>query len=137
MSTISETAQTTQDEYNYITKGINVQLEDGLDMKKGYTFVDYGTYELSEGTRKRTVEFKGLVKVGNTKPSAIKMIYKRTVPSSGYEQYVCIPSTDAPAEIWKQTNEVIKNFDKLGDPAELYRAFIYGLMKFVAQQTAM
>lgn len=27
--------QTTQEEYNYITKGYKIQLESGLDMKKG------------------------------------------------------------------------------------------------------
>lgn len=32
--------QTTEEEYNYLTKGYKVQIESGLDMKKGYEFKD-------------------------------------------------------------------------------------------------
>ena len=38
----SNPAPTTEEEYNYLTKGYKVQTESGLDMKKGYTFVDLG-----------------------------------------------------------------------------------------------
>jgi len=33
---------TTQEEYNYITKGYKIQVESGLDMKKGYILTELG-----------------------------------------------------------------------------------------------
>ena len=35
-----ETSKTTEEEYNYMTKGYRMQLEGGLDMKKGYVTDD-------------------------------------------------------------------------------------------------
>ena len=40
-------APTTEEEYNYLTKGYKIQVESGLDMKKGYSLIDMGTYQLS------------------------------------------------------------------------------------------
>jgi competence CoiA-like predicted nuclease len=39
---LAQVPQTTEEEYNYMTKGYKVQLESGLDMKKGYVFEDMG-----------------------------------------------------------------------------------------------
>ena len=44
-----KTAVTTEEEYNYMTKGYRMQLEGGLDMKKGYIIgtestINVGTY---------------------------------------------------------------------------------------------
>ena len=33
---------TTEEEYNYVTKGYPTQISEGLDMKKGYSFKDLG-----------------------------------------------------------------------------------------------
>ena len=37
---------TSEEEYNYITKGYKVQVETGLDMKAGYHFKDLGDWGL-------------------------------------------------------------------------------------------
>lgn len=123
-------SQTTQEEYNYLTKGYKVQIESGLDMKKGYTFTDYGVYEIKEGSQTRQCEFKGLVKDGQTKPCAVLMIFKRTDIPNGTVYYICIPSANADESIWAQTNNLIRNYT---DVPSLYRAFINGLMRFSAQ----
>lgn len=73
ISITSSFAQTTQEEYNYITKGYKVQLESGLDMKKGYSFKDLGNSTVTSGYEKRTTEFKALLKEGQSKPVAIMM----------------------------------------------------------------
>jgi hypothetical protein len=121
-------SQTTQEEYNYITKGYKVQIESGLDMKKGYSFVDLGKWSLSHSSEKRECEFKGLVRQGKTKPCAVMMIYRRTDISDGVVMYICIPSNDSPVEIWNQTlnfiNENCKNNDKLQN------TMIWALMHF-------
>lgn len=40
-------AQTTEEEYNFVTIGFKVQLESGLDMKKGYALKDLGSWSLN------------------------------------------------------------------------------------------
>ncbi len=37
---------TTLDEYNYLIKGYKIQIESGLDMKKGYYLTDVGTQQI-------------------------------------------------------------------------------------------
>ena len=39
---ISVPAPTSEEEYNYLTKGYKVQIESGLDMKKGYALHNMG-----------------------------------------------------------------------------------------------
>ncbi|RYE27090.1 MAG: hypothetical protein EOP48_34690 [Sphingobacteriales bacterium] len=40
---------TTQEEYNFMTKGYKQLLESGLDMKKGYVLSDTAAFTTSEG----------------------------------------------------------------------------------------
>ena len=89
MAALPLCAQTTQEEYNYLTKGYKTQIESGLDMKKGYKFIDYGVYEIKEGNQTRQCEFKGLIKDGQTKPCAVLMILNALIyPTVQYIIYV-------------------------------------------------
>jgi len=133
-SITSSFGQTTQEEYNYITKGYKVQLESGLDMKKGYSFADLGNSAVTSGTEKRTTEFKALLKEGQSKPVAIMMIYRRTDISNGAVMYVCIPSQDAPKEIWSQTMDFISANFKNNDI--MLQTVIWGLMKFGSKEAS-
>jgi hypothetical protein len=130
IGTVRVAGQTTQEEYNFITKGYKVQLDSGLDMKKGYLFTDYGKYSLSFGSEQRECEFKGLTRQGQTKHCAIMMIYRRTDIPNGQVFFICIPSADAPDEIWKQTLKVI-NTDLAGTKnLPLMQTVIWALMRF-------
>jgi len=133
-SITSSFGQTTQEEYNYITKGYKVQLESGLDMKKGYSFADLGNSAVTSGTEKRTTEFKALLKEGQSKPVAIMMIYRRTDISNGAVMYVCIPSQDSPKEIWSQTMDFISANFKNNDI--MLQTVIWGLMKFGSKEAS-
>lgn len=124
--------QTTQEEYNYITKGYKVQVESGLDMKKGYSLTDLGKWSIPTGTVVRQCEFKALIKTGQIKPSAIMMIYNRT--DNGTKFYICIPSSDASNEIWNQTLDFIKTTFKEND--SMLQVVIWALMKFSSQEVA-
>jgi hypothetical protein len=126
-------SQTTQEEYNYITKGYKIQLESGLDMKKGYSLSELGSWGLTHGTEKRNCTFKGLVRDGQTKPSAIMLIYKRTDIANGAVFYICIPSQDAPENIWNQTLSFIN--ENFKDNIQLNNTVIWALMKFASQET--
>jgi hypothetical protein len=117
-------APTSIEEFNYLTKGYKVQIESGLDMKKGYSFKLLGTYK--QGAR--NFEFKGLYRDSENKPCAILVVYA----FEGYQtQYYCIPSNDASPEFWQRT---YKDFAPLSDDAQ--NAFILVLMKLAMLQTA-
>ncbi|MDO9137091.1 MAG: hypothetical protein Q7U21_04665 [Lutibacter sp.] len=134
LSITSSFGQTTQEEYNYITKGFKVQLESGLDMKKGYSFVHMDHSAVTSEKEKRSTDFKALMKVGQTKPSAIMMIYKRTDIANGAIIYVCIPSPDASKEIWQQTMDFISAKFKNNDV--MLQTVIWGLMQFSSKEAS-
>ena len=126
--------QTTQEEFNFITKGYKVQIESGLDMKKGYSFVEYGDWGLNKGTERRSCTFSGLVRLGESKPCAILLQYQRTDIENGANYYICIPSANSSEDIWNQTLDFISlNFNT--QPAA-QQAVIWGLMKFASLQAA-
>lgn len=86
--------QTTLEEYNYITKGYKIQLESGLDMKKGYEIQNLD----EKSTNERKAELKVLfrIKNGSKEIAAYIVIYKRgTLPT----EYICIPNPNSNAEI--------------------------------------
>jgi hypothetical protein len=92
--------QTTLEEFNYVTKGYKVQIESGLDMKKGYE-IENVDEETSGG---RTVILKKLIKTttNQKKTVAYMLTYKK---GSGATEYICIPQPSSDKEIidlyWK------------------------------------
>jgi hypothetical protein len=92
--------QTTLEEYNYVTKGYKVQLESGLDMKKGYELENVDEATAGE----RTVTLKKLIKTttNQKKTVAYMLTYKK---GSGTTEYICIPHPSSDNEIidlyWK------------------------------------
>ena len=84
---LSGISQTSMEEYNYITKGYKVQLESGLDMKKGYEFEDLNTHKAGI----RTASLKKLVKVnaGKKQTAAYMIVYQK---EQSPKEYFCIPS---------------------------------------------
>ncbi len=102
-------------------------------MKKGYTLVDLGKWGLVAGTENRECVFKGLMRSGQTKPCGIMMIYQRTDITNGVTWYICIPSADAPAELWQQTlNFINENFK---DNNAMIQTIIWALMKYGSQES--
>lgn len=123
---------TTQEEYNYITKGYKVQLESGLDMKKGYFFKELNGGKTTKGSEKRQCEFKALYRENSNKPCAILMVYKRTDISNGAEYYLCIPSVHSSDEIWDLAFKDL--IAKVGNSAAMMDVtMIWGLMKCLSQ----
>jgi len=116
---------TTQEEYNYITKGYQVQIESGLDMKKGYSFVDYGKWG---NKRDGICTFKGLMRQGETKPCAIMMIHTF---NENNNRYYCIPSAKSSQEIWDQLNPALND---ISNSSVRSRTIIWALMLFSSQE---
>ena len=126
---------TTEEEFNFITKGYKIQIESGLDMKKGYTFEDYGDWGLTKGTEVRNVEFKGLFRTGQTKPCAIMMIYKRTDITTGATYYLCIPSPVQAMKFGKKALDLLNETITDNTPLTMQKTFIWALMKFSSMQS--
>lgn len=129
LSTFTIDAQTTLEEYNYVTKGYKETVEKGLDLKKGYRFVDlhenYTTNTSDKGTIKRTMLFKGLYRDGENTPCAIMVIYNRS--DNGFKEYVCIPHFNSDKEIWDMYAKQMKSYT--GEGAD---AMLWGLGKSAA-----
>lgn len=83
--TTDKPAPTTEEEYNFITKGYKVQIESGLDMKKGYKFQDEGT--VSRG--KCDFQFKLLIREAKNEIAGYLVIAHSR--NTGKTYYVCIP----------------------------------------------
>ena len=87
-------AQTTLEEYNYVTKGYKVQIESGLDMKKGYEFEDVESQTTNERTAKLKVLYR--TKSGKKEIAAYMIVYYKT---GNAKQYICIPHPSSEEDI--------------------------------------
>lgn len=89
--------QTSLEEYNYVTKGYKVQIESGLDMKKGYEFAEIDTVS----TKIATAEIKILYRIKDSKKviAAYMIIYKRTGRTT---EYICVPNPNSDEEIMQK-----------------------------------
>jgi hypothetical protein len=101
---------TTWEEYNYLTKGYRIQIESGLDMKKGYKLVFIADHAHIFDGIKRRMRFSALIRDKESSPCAILMVYKNL--KSEQSEYVCIPNHMANYGIWEAYNEKLKNFQK-------------------------
>lgn len=116
-------APTTTEEYNYLIKGYKTMLEAGLDMKKGYSFKELGTFTNSS----RNCNFKALYRDKETKPCGILCVFKRL---DGGLCYLCIPTFDASQELWNKTiNDINNCFDNAGAS----KSFNIFLMKLISE----
>jgi hypothetical protein len=81
-----KTLGTNLEEYNYVTKGYKVQIQSGLDMKKGYDVKLINSYEI-EG---RKVVYYELIKDGKDLRAIMSVFTGR----DGRTSYFCIPLGD-------------------------------------------
>jgi hypothetical protein len=93
-------APTTGEEYNYITKGYQTQVTEGLDMKKGYHFKDMGA--IKNGNYNFT--FKLLIRESTNEMAGVLVIAQSLVWKKVY--YLCIPhgNQDLANRYWSQLN---------------------------------
>ncbi|MBB1194998.1 hypothetical protein DNC80_15135 [Flavobacterium sp. SOK18b] len=79
-------ASTNQKEYNYLTKGLKIQRESGLDIIAGYDLLEAG--KVSIGTQ-YSFSFSNLIEKSTGNLKAISVVVTSTVTKSTY--YLCIP----------------------------------------------
>lgn len=113
--------QTTQEEYNFITKGYRFTIDYGLDMKRGYTMKSIKNYQLS-GNASANIQglFRGSEQLAG---------YLVTIKDGVFEKDICIPTEQSSTEIWKQYEELLQSL-----PITTQRKFIVALSKFLSQK---
>jgi hypothetical protein len=97
--TIKVPAPTSEEEYNYLTKDYKVQIESGLDMKRGYVFHDMGV--MKQGNHTFTI--KGLMRESKNELAAMFFITKSNLTGKVY--YTCLPIGN-PELFARYSNEV-------------------------------
>lgn len=97
--------QTTLKEYNYVTKGIQVALDAGLDMKEGYELRNVGQTTVtdlfsnwSSEDRNEMVGFHILIREDGTVASYL-LTHNGSVGNHDFIQILCIPTGKTDAEI--------------------------------------
>ena len=121
-------SQTTEEEYNYVSKGYKIQLESGLDMKKGYRFENVDSWGLDYGAFQREASFKYLYRDGEDIPCATMMKLYRT--DTDYEQYLCIPHYNSSEDIWKRTLQDFKSATE--DWTKASHGYAWGMIKMIS-----
>jgi hypothetical protein len=94
--------QTTLEEYNYVTKGYKVQIESGLDMKKGYEFTSIDTVSTKIATAEMKILFR--LKENKKEIAAYLIVYKR---EGRNVEYICIPHPKSENEILQKYYSVL------------------------------
>lgn len=118
-------AQTTMEEYNYLTKGYAIQMESGLDMKSGYKMVD--VMKIGEEN-----ELKKLVRTRDESVSAYLIIYTTSLDDGSiggyrFKEYICIPNPNSHEDILLSYTE---NIGSNNDSVRLFNiimALTFGL----------
>jgi hypothetical protein len=102
-SSLINIAPTTIEEYNYLTKGYKIQIESGLDMKKGYHFEDIGEHQIG------TYDFKmkNLIRETANELAGVLIITYST--TSGITYYSGIPINNS-----KLLDQYAKDISKMG-----------------------
>lgn len=105
-------AQTTMEEFNYVTSGYKMQLAGGLDMKKGYRFEDLFSHDTRSASTGdvRTTQFKALFREGQQRPCAVMCILSNTSQTS--KEYLCIPSYSSEPDVWNLAMKRILEFSE-------------------------
>lgn len=125
LSVVLLNAQTTEEEYNYLTKGYKIQLESGLDMKAGYKLNLITSSNTTFDNVKRIVEFHSLIKTSNNTQCAVLMVYKKENES----QFYCIPTLNSSIEMRSRAFRYLTT-DFGGFSNEKFKTIIWGLLQF-------
>lgn len=112
----TELISTTTEEYNYLTKGLKIQIESGLDMKKGYELDIFWGGNHSN----YNYQFAYLIETAKNQVKGISVKIYSSVSKNEY--YLCIPINDE--SLFNEYNQRILSF---AEP--LAKSYAYMLSK--------
>lgn len=147
-------AQTTYEEYTYLTKGYKTQVENGLDMKQGYRIMALPVFVESVKTDtlgsqlnvfqkdiwqiQRTAQFKALYREGEETPCAILCIYEKFARNKSsnelqkFADYICVPHFASDPKIWEMYTNKIGVYANEAQYSEASRVLLMGIAKTAA-----
>jgi hypothetical protein len=94
-------APTTQEEYNYVTKGLLVQRSNGLASKAGYVLSNKTTLPVGH----YLIQFEDLVRSATGTVACTVLQVSENPATPGMTVYFCIPNLSAPSDLWAQFNQ--------------------------------
>jgi len=101
-------AQTTELEYNYMTKGYKIQQQAGLDMKRGYKFINKYFWDGQGYYKYYSFVFMDLIREKDNSFAGTLLVAKSGI--SGKTYYLCIPIFNY--ELNEKFQEALLTFDK-------------------------
>lgn len=113
--------QTTQEEYNFITKGYKFTIEYGLDMKQGYTMQPIKDYNFSTSFHANIFGF--------FRASGDLSGYLVRIKDGVFEQDICIPTERSTDDIWQQYDFLLQTL-----PLSTQRYYTIILSRFLSQK---
>ncbi len=128
-SMIIHATPTTLEEFNYLTKGYKIQIESGLDMKKGYFFEEKGNHQI--GNYQFTV--KNLIRENTNHLAGVLIITDAAI--SGKTFYTAIPVNNA--ELMKQSASEIAKWDGAMTAAYCHLISAYLSVYFFSEHEAL
>lgn len=122
ISTIAK-SQTTETEYNYITKGLIDDMNKGKDIKVGYKLVRITDQAKVDYTDKnwRGITVYYFQKTETSKNQAFVLECKS---KNGDKRYMCLPTSNASSDLWQKA---FNEFDKAG--TEWHFVFFWAMAK--------
>lgn len=117
--------QTSQEEYNFITKGYRFTIDYGLDMKKGYAVKLLNKYDLTPNC---SAVISGVFReeIGDLAG------YLLTIKDGAFEKDICIPTENSTDEIWKQYDYMLQSL-----PLSTQRYVTITLSRFLSQKPSL
>ena len=117
-------AQTTQDEYNYMTKGWLTMQNQGLGNKQGYNTSDKGKYVQDYGSYRLEVSVLCLTRTADNSTAGYIVMVHDTKKNN--TQYFGVPTKNSDQGIWNQTITAIRTI--YGKDQTGYEAIMYAMM---------
>lgn len=114
--------QTTQEEYNFITKGYQFTIEYGLDMKQGYNMKFLKAYHYSTDFRSQISGF--------FRASGELAGYLVQVTDGSFQKAICIPTENSSDTIWQQYDYLLQTL-----PLSTQRYYTITISQFLSQKS--
>lgn len=121
----AQTVQTTEDEYNYVTR----EYKSYLPIKMGYKLEEIKTVSYALNSVDRVFNFKKLIRLETNETAAILVEYVRVSKGKTYTIYFCIPHESSSDRVWKLVQDTIEEFGTL----EVRNAYIWALTKYISR----